>query len=133
MDEQTPLDNFFDEVIIEMTHTPHPFRDLILFQAEHREWERHNFGEVPWWQPALGVSEEVGELHHALLKMAQGIRGTEEDHEAAAKDAVGDVIVYLAALCSARGWVMADILRDTWDEVSKRDWKVNSTDGTTDE
>ena len=110
----------------------HPFADLTRFQTEHEEWERANFGEVPWWQPALGISEEVGELHHALLKMAQGIRGTQEEHEAAAKDAVGDTIVYLTALCTAMGWDLADVLRDTWTEVSQRDWKANATDGSTD-
>lgn len=131
--EQSPNGNPFGEVIAMMRTSSHPFDDLIRFQAEHEVWERHNFGEVPWWQPALGVSEEVGELHHALLKAEQGIRGSAEDHDAAAQDAVGDVVVYLTALCTARGWSLADILRDTWAEVQARDWKTNATDGSTDE
>jgi NTP pyrophosphatase (non-canonical NTP hydrolase) len=71
----------------------------------------------------MGLVEEVGELSHALLKQKQGIRGSADDHEAAAKDAVGDIVIFLANLCSARGWDMDQIVIDTLAEVVGRDWK----------
>ena len=42
----------------------------------------------------LGICEEAGELCHAQLKKEQGIRGTIEQHDAAMKDAVGDIMIY---------------------------------------
>ena len=48
-----------------------------------------------------GVIEEVGELFHAILKDAQCIRGTHEEHLADMKDAIGDALVYAAQLHSA--------------------------------
>jgi NTP pyrophosphatase (non-canonical NTP hydrolase) len=72
----------------------------------------------------MGIVEEIGELSHALLKQEQGIRGTWLDHETAAKDAVGDIVVFLACLCVLRGWDLAAIVDATWSEVRKRDWKA---------
>lgn len=69
-------------------------------------------------------------LSHALLKQKQNIRGTAEEHEAAAKDAVGDIVVFLAELCNARGWDLELIASETWSQVRRRDWrKEGGTDG----
>ena len=72
-------------------------------QGELRLWQEHNFPGRESWEPLMGVAEEVGELSHAHLKQHQGIRRN-EDHEAKARDAVGDIIVYLADYCNARGF-----------------------------
>lgn len=93
-------------------------------QAEAVPWVKHNFGDRPSWQPLLGAQEELGELAHAHLKEIQGIR-TDEDHEAKAKDAVADIIIFLCDYASARGWDITDILGDTWEQVKQRDWKKN--------
>jgi NTP pyrophosphatase (non-canonical NTP hydrolase) len=77
----------------------------------------------------MGVVEEVGELSHALLKQEQGIRGAHDEHERLAQDAVGDTIVYLADLCTRRGWDLSAIVEATWAEVSRRDWKANPATG----
>lgn len=69
-------------------------------QAELRPWVEHNFGKRPSWQPALGLQEEAGELAHAVLKKAQGIRGTPEKHDAAIRDAVADLAIFLADWCN---------------------------------
>ena len=69
-------------------------------QAELRPWVEHNFGKRPPWQPALGLQEEAGELAHAVLKKAQGIRGTAEEHDAAIRDAVADLVIFLADWCN---------------------------------
>lgn len=63
--------------------------------AERNQWVKTNFpDQEPGTDSVFGVMEEVGELAHAHLKQKQGIR-MNEDHDAKAKDAIGDVIIYL--------------------------------------
>lgn len=103
------------------------FRQL---QDEVDEWASHNFGDDrPWEHRFMGVVEEVGELSHALLKQAQGIRGTKLEHEEAAQDAIGDIVVYLADLCSVRGWSFQDIVDEVWVRVKGRDWRKDPEKG----
>lgn len=62
-------------------------------------WVAHNFPDQgddhPMLQSTEGIIEELGELAHANLKAKQNIRGNKEEHEAAARDAIGDMTVYL--------------------------------------
>lgn len=102
------------------------FRTL---QLEVSEWANRNFGSRDQNDPLLGAVEEIGELCHAVLKAKQGIRGTAEQHQEAAKDAVGDVIVYLADFCALRGFSLQDIVQDTWEGVKQRDWTKNPANG----
>ena len=96
--------------------------DLRRIQREQRNWAERNFGkDTPTWHPLLGVVEEIGELCHAHLKEAQGIR-INEDHVASAKDAIGDTVIYLIDYCNRRGFDFADIIVETWSEVGARDW-----------
>lgn len=92
-------------------------------------WATKNFGEQQPYQQLLGVMEELGELCHAQLKGEQGIRGRPEVLEVKAKDAVGDVLIYLMQYCSIRGWDIGPILNDTVAEVLKRDWKTDPEKG----
>jgi NTP pyrophosphatase (non-canonical NTP hydrolase) len=71
---------------------------------------------------ALGVAEESGELAHAVLKREQGIRGTAEKHDDDAKDAIGDISIYLMHFCCKAGWDFESIVRETAENVLKRDW-----------
>lgn len=98
-------------------------------QAEVREWSTRNFGDRATHQPLLGLVEEVGELSHSHLKQEQGIRGTPAEHEAAAKDAIGDILVYLADYTAGRGWNLQAIIEDVWGQVKQRDWKKNPATG----
>lgn len=100
-------------------------RDL---QDQAKLWIEHNFSSQSTYQPLLGVVEEVGELAHAHLKREQNIR-INEDHEAKAKDAIGDVIIYLTNYCTLQGWDIEKIVEDVWAEVSKRDWVANPEEG----
>lgn len=95
---------------------------LRILQHQVRDWAKQNFGDVPTWMPLMGAMEELGELSHAHLKEAQDIR-LHENHPEKAKDAVGDLIVYLAHYCSVRGFDLEDIVNETWEKVSKRDWR----------
>jgi len=102
-------------------------------QQEQVEWVAHNFGtDRPAWHPLLGVQEEVGELSHAFLKRAQGIR-VNEDHDAAIKDAVADIVIYLLDFCTAEGIDLQSVLAETWAQVKARDWKVAPESGVSDE
>ena len=67
---------------------------------ERDKWIAHNFPDGPPYETVFGVFEEVGELTHHHLKRMQGIRGNAEDHEAGAKDSIGDIIIYLLGVMS---------------------------------
>jgi NTP pyrophosphatase (non-canonical NTP hydrolase) len=97
-------------------------------QEEHRHWSKRNFGNRPSWMPLLGVMEELGELAHAHLKKAQGIR-TAENHDENAKDAVADIVIFLADYCNATGIDLESVVSETWAAVKKRDWKANPESG----
>ena len=97
---------------------------LKKLQEEQKPWVKHNFGDRPSWQPLLGIVEELGELAHAHLKDAQGIR-TKEDHFKNKKDAIADIIIYLADYCNAEGIDLESTVQSVWDVVKKRDWKKN--------
>ena len=104
---------------------PLTFRTL---QQEHREWSARNFPNKKHHEPLLGVMEEVGELAHAHLKAAQGIRGTEEEHSEKAKDAIGDIVIFLSDYCTESGYDFQRIIETVWDEVKQRDWRKNPVD-----
>ena len=160
--------------------------DWMALVDSRNKWIEHNFPNPSMPNPGeslLGVLEELGELAHSHLKAAQKIRGTDEEHVRAGRDAIGDTTIYLlgvmshyrvypvntpinkhegsiaaqeifhavAALgalvdpsaainrtvagrlvsrivmalrryCHVRGWDYYQIVRDTWDHVSRRDW-----------
>lgn len=102
--------------------------DLRHLQDEVGEWARENFGEEqPDTYPLMGVSEEVGELNHSVLKQLQGIRLDEEGvGEDAELDAVGDIIIYLCDFCERRGLSIAEAVELAWyDEVKNREWDAD--------
>lgn len=97
--------------------------DLDLMQDLHKKWTDKNFPNQIADDCFKGIVEEVGELAHADLKKKQGIRGTAEELDAEARDAVGDIMIYLLGYCTQRGWKLSEVLQDTWGKVvSKRDW-----------
>jgi len=98
--------------------------DIKDIQNEQEEWARRNFPDRKSYQPLLGAMEELGELAHSHLKEEQGIR-TSEDHPENAKDAIGDIIIYLMDYCNQRGFDLAAIIYDTWAGMKRRDWQQN--------
>lgn len=103
--------------------------NIAQLQDEVTRWAQRNFPDAKPHQPLLGLSEEVGELCHAHLKMEQGIRGSAEEHRDAKEDAVGDVMVFLMHYCSLNGIDAQTAIMRTWDAVRKRDWTANKQDG----
>ena len=39
-----------------------------------------------------------------------------------ARDAVGDIMIFILDLCNRQGWSLQDILASTWEEVKQREW-----------
>lgn len=130
--------------------------NLRQLQTQVNEWARANFGPhiPPYHRALVGANEEMGELcgtiadqllemvplmlalkamgnaDRAQLKAEQGIRGSASEHEARGKDAVADVIIYLADYCAAKGWDLGEIVETTWtNTVQKRNWRANPNTG----
>ena len=109
---------------------------LRTFQLHHKQWLEHNFPDQDSWDPLLGMVEEIGELAHAELKFKQGIRGfigSEADkviwHRTQVRDALGDILIYMASYCNTNNYDMAECLEKAWEEVSARDWIKFPTNG----
>lgn len=114
---------FLDNNIRAKMPLPDSSNLLKILQEEMVIWQHYNFGEHDYNDPFMGAVEEMGELSHSLLKMKQGIRGTKEEHMAAASDAVGDTIVFLADMCNQLGIDLHAALEKAWTEVRQRDFK----------
>ena len=95
--------------------------DLKGIQEEVALWNKKNFPDAQPYQPLLGLAEEVGELSHAHLKMEQGIR-VAENHFMKKYDAIGDIIIYLAAYCYKNDIDLNAAFWYAWDQVKDRDW-----------
>lgn len=95
---------------------------LRKIQDEVKEWTAYNFPKAEAYYPLLGMGEELGELFHAYLKSLQGIRGEPKELEAAMQDAIGDLLIFTLDFCSKMKWDTQDVLKNTWEEVQKRDW-----------
>jgi NTP pyrophosphatase (non-canonical NTP hydrolase) len=63
---------------------------------ELRKWQEHNFPDQKAHYCIWGVQEELGELTHAYLKQAQGIRGfdSEAHFTERAQDALADIVIF---------------------------------------
>lgn len=98
-------------------------REVVDLQGEHFVWLNHNFPNQKPHDALLGLIEEVGELSHAHLKRDQMIRGyTREKYKDEAKDAVGDIFIYLMSYCNTNGLSLASAIMGAWGEVKDRDW-----------
>ena len=102
---------------------------LFELQVAVKSWADHNFPDAKPHMPLLGLVEEVGELSHSHLKREQGIRGSSESHFAAAVDAVGDILIFLADYCNRNEIDMGRALEITWEKVSQRDWQADPVKG----
>jgi NTP pyrophosphatase (non-canonical NTP hydrolase) len=100
-----------------------------IVQYEVIQWRKYNFPKSTAEQQFLGMVEEVGEISHAILKAQQGIRGYTEEDTAEIKDGIGDLLIFLINFCDLNGWDALDILQETWEQVSKRDWQKNPATG----
>jgi len=112
-----------------------PAHPTSAWQVKHARWADRNFGATPLEQIVLGMAEELGELSHAVLKRAQGIRGMDDEAKfrEAAGDAIADVLIYATHACTALRLDFATLYMGTMRKVLERDWKadpVGAGDGT---
>lgn len=70
--------------------------DYDQLRDEVHAWANANFGPHEAYRPLLGIVEELGELVEAETK-------------AAVADAIGDVVIFMADYCGAKGWSLASI------------------------
>lgn len=110
--------------------------DLNELQQQRKEWVAQNFGtpesdryNLNLIESALGVVEEVGELAHSILKRGQLIRGSRAQHSSDIRDAIGDIVVFLAGVAEAEGLQLGDVVEEVWQEVVERNWVANPQDG----
>lgn len=104
--------------------------NLTETQKNLNSWLEHNFPETTSDQQLKGVMEELGELCHADLKTAQGIRGyTQEKAQDEIMDAVGDIVIYLINYCNTRNISFRDSVGMAYSTVMKRDWIKDPTGG----
>jgi len=104
--------------------------DLNKIQTDLDEWQQEQFGYQPTEILALGLSEEVGELHHVLLKRRQGIRQEKGvDNRELIKDAFADMFIYGVNLLTNEGINVEDAIKDTVKEVLKRNWRKYPKNG----
>lgn len=76
-----------------------------LWNWQHRNFPQYSNGSATngyglYTHLKYGVIEEMGEFFHAVLKRDQGIRGTKAEHDAAIRDAIGDMLIYTSQLQS---------------------------------
>lgn len=99
-------------------------------QAAHKVWLDRNFPDQNPHDGLLGITEEVGELAHAHLKGAQGIRHTANEIHEMKKDALGDIFIFMLSYANSNGFDVAECIEETWENiVSRRDWIENPMAG----
>jgi len=97
-----------------------------LQQEELAEWQERNFGkhDDDILKCAVGMSEEVGEVCHHVLKGTQGIRGGVNGiNKKEVADGVADVLIYGLQLLSKLGMDAEHEIAITIQNVLARDWK----------
>lgn len=103
-------------------------KSLREIQQEHHEWRLYNFPDQTPDQAFLGMTEEMGEMAHAQLKLAQGIRGmTEEQAMDAIIDGHCDWLIFSMGFANAHGYDIQTQLNRVWEKVQSRDWIKNPT------
>lgn len=111
----------------------YPSYDLTFNQLQDRavSYSKRNFGDHygTGYRNLIGVMEELGELAHAQLKGEQNIKHTQEHILLMKKDAVGDILIFLANYCDSQGLVMADCVILALKEIEKRDFVKNNITG----
>jgi NTP pyrophosphatase (non-canonical NTP hydrolase) len=119
-------------------------KTLREIQGEQRIWSEKCFGPHAAYRPLLGIAEEIGELAdtgaspdhiaalvgalgklaHSHLKEEQRIRGEDAKHFDDAKDAIGDIVIFILDYCNCRGLQLDFIVDRVWTEVSQRQWNA---------
>lgn len=108
-----------------------PENPYSALQVKLYRWQQRNFGLASNFQLLAGITEEVGELAHAMLKNSQRIRGMADPQvfREAAGDAIADQMVYQIQLCTSLRLDWWTLLSETAANVMSRDWIRNPETG----
>jgi NTP pyrophosphatase (non-canonical NTP hydrolase) len=99
-------------------------------QAQHKEWQQHNFPDQTAMDAFMGMVEETGEMSHALLKHRQGIRDVDgESVMALVVDALADHFIFSLGFANLYGIDLQYAIESTWDRVRQRDWIADPSRG----
>lgn len=98
-----------------------PENSMKLTQEVAYTYHQKNGFEPNVLHQALNVVEEAGEVARAVLKRAQGIRGTHEHWSAELQKEVGDVVISLMCLAAIEGFDLGEAVDKRWDAVISRD------------
>ena len=115
-----------------------------LRQTELKEWQERNFPpslyddlnreqlveRIRILELSIGMSEEVGELSHIILKASQKIREgiSGKINKDLVADGFADTVIYGTQLLSKLGIDAEEAIQKTIDSVLKRDWANNRKD-----
>lgn len=92
--------------------------DTKVFQAGVGKWHRDMFPTADAEDILCKLTEEVGELCHAQHSLKWGVQSLEKAE--ARQDAIGDIMIVLAAFCEKVGIDLDQAIAVTWIEVSQR-------------
>ena len=107
---------------------------LKKIQDEVFEYSCRNFGKPPIpikcsIESFLGIVEEVGEVAHSILKMSEGINGTDEEHWEKIKDGIADIIIFTLDFAARNNLDAEKLVTEVWAKVKQRDYSKNKFDG----
>lgn len=89
-------------------------------QQRVAEWAHRELPPETAEQRALVIAEEAGEVCRAVLKRAQGIRGTQAEWSEQLRLEVGDVMIGLLALASTEGWSLQEAATERFAQIEAR-------------
>lgn len=106
----------------------HPIHNV---QRESRKWRNEAYPDTATIElQALGVTEESGELAHAVLKFKQGIRGYDKAKTSAeVADAIGDIFIYACGVADHLDINVVDAIVQAWEHVKARNITQGSDSG----
>jgi NTP pyrophosphatase (non-canonical NTP hydrolase) len=82
------------------------------------DWQKRQYPMSNIWTDIAGIAEEFGELARVFIAQHNGVDPDKfESYEAAEKDAIGDIMVYLGQLASKRGYSLEDCYRTAAEDV----------------
>jgi NTP pyrophosphatase (non-canonical NTP hydrolase) len=121
------------QIAYEEAMLPKTWQDNMFQQKKLYLWQLNNFGNETAMHMLAGMTEELGELAHALLKKEQKIRqGLDATIcNVLIADAFGDILVYGNQLLTILGIDAEEAYNNTLKEILQRDWKKFPKNGLT--
>lgn len=96
--------------------------DLDELQARLFDWQKTKYPMSNVWTDIAGIAEEFGELASTQIDIMVGREPDNfEDNDAAMKDAIGDIMVYLGQLASKHGLSLEECYESAAEEVTDDD------------